>query len=60
VNRYLTEAAQDPAEIAAFCALLAREGVASYLEVGAKFGGSLWRAALALPGPRPGRKAKPR
>lgn len=48
-GRYLTDAAQDPAEIAAFCALLAAEGVGSYLEVGSKFGGSLWRAANALP-----------
>lgn len=46
---YLTEAAQDPAEIAAFCDLLQREGVRSYLEVGSKFGGSLWRVANALP-----------
>jgi cephalosporin hydroxylase len=47
--RYLTDAAQDPAEIAAFCDLLKREGVTSYLEIGSKFGGSLWRAANALP-----------
>jgi cephalosporin hydroxylase len=48
-TRYLTDAAQDEAEIAAFCALLASEGVTSYLEVGSKFGGSLWRVANALP-----------
>lgn len=48
-DRYLTDAAQDPAEIAAFGALLRREGVRSYLEIGSKFGGSLWRAATALP-----------
>lgn len=47
--RYLTDAAQDEQEIAAFCDLLKREGVTSYLEVGSKFGGSLWRAATALP-----------
>jgi predicted O-methyltransferase YrrM len=29
--------------------LLAREGVRSYLEIGSKFGGSLWRVANALP-----------
>lgn len=46
---YLTNAAQDEEEIAAFCALLAQEGVTSYLEVGSKFGGSLWLAANALP-----------
>jgi len=46
---YITNAAQDEAEIAAFAALLAAEGVRSYLEVGSKYGGSLWRAANALP-----------
>ena len=46
---YLTEAAQDEQEITAFCDLLAKEGVTSYLEIGSKFGGSLWRAANALP-----------
>lgn len=42
-------ALQAEAEIAAFAALLAREGVKSYLEIGSKFGGSLWRVANALP-----------
>lgn len=49
MGQYLTDAAQDPAEIAAFCDLLKREQVGSYLEVGSKFGGSLWLAATALP-----------
>lgn len=48
-SRYLTDMAQDEREISAFCALLTSEGVGSYLEVGSKFGGSLWRAANALP-----------
>jgi cephalosporin hydroxylase len=48
-DRYLTDAAQDPREIAEFAELLANEGVTSYLEVGSKFGGSLWRVATALP-----------
>ncbi len=48
-QRYLTDAAQDPAEIAAFCALLKRERAGSYLEIGSKYGGSLWLAANALP-----------
>lgn len=48
-TKYLTDAAQDEAEISAFCALLAAEGVTSYLEIGSKFGGSLWRVANALP-----------
>lgn len=52
-TKYLTDAAQDPAEIAAFCALLAAEGVKSYLEIGSKFGGSLWRVGTAIgPGAR--------
>lgn len=46
---YLTEAMQDEQEITAFCDLLAKEGVTSYLEVGSKWGGSLHRVALALP-----------
>lgn len=50
---YLSEAMQDEAEIAAFCDLLKREGVRSYLEIGSKFGGSLWRVGQALdPGAR--------
>lgn len=43
------EAMQDDREITAFTELLTAEGVRSYLEVGAKFGGSLWRVANALP-----------
>lgn len=43
------QAAQDEREISAFCDLLAGEGVRSYLEVGSKFGGSLWRVANSLP-----------
>lgn len=43
------KALQTPEEIEAFAALLAREGVKSYLEIGSKFGGSLWRVAHALP-----------
>lgn len=42
-------AMQDEREISAFCDLLAREGVRSYLEIGAKWGGSLHRVATALP-----------
>ncbi|MBX3482526.1 class I SAM-dependent methyltransferase [Phenylobacterium sp.] len=48
-KQYLTDAAQDEREISAFCELLAAEGVRSYLEIGSKFGGSLWRVATALP-----------
>lgn len=40
---------QNDAEHAWFVDILKREGVRSYLEVGSKFGGSLWRSAKALP-----------
>lgn len=46
---YEIEIAQDEREIAAFADLLVREGVARYLEIGSKFGGSLWRIGKALP-----------
>lgn len=46
---YHSNMAQDEAEISRFAALLAAEGVRSYLEIGSKFGGSLWRVAQALP-----------
>lgn len=42
-------ALQADEEIDAFAQLLANEGVLSYLEIGSKFGGSLWRIARALP-----------
>ena len=40
---------QDRAELNAFINLLQQESVRSYLEIGAKFGGSLWPIANALP-----------
>lgn len=40
---------QDEREISALCELFKTEGVTSYLEVGAKFGGALWRVAEVLP-----------
>lgn len=43
------ECLQDPKEIAEYCDVLRHEGVQLYLEIGAKFGGSLWRAAMAMP-----------
>jgi predicted O-methyltransferase YrrM len=46
---YIANMAQDETEITEFAALLAAEGVTSYLEIGSKFGGSLWRVANALP-----------
>ncbi len=46
---YETHIAQDEAEFAAFVDLLRQEQVASYLEIGARYGGSFWRIALSLP-----------
>ncbi len=40
---------QHPEEFAAFTALLHRENVTSYLEIGSKRGGSLWLVARVLP-----------
>lgn len=46
---YESNILQVPEEIGAYCWVLRREGIASYLEIGSKYGGSLWRAAMALP-----------
>lgn len=43
------KALQEETEISGFCDIVRREGVLSYLEVGSKFGGSLWRVANAMP-----------
>lgn len=40
---------QIDAEIDSLIALMKEAGVRSYLEIGSKFGGSLWRVAKALP-----------
>lgn len=48
-DMYLTSVAQVDEELRAFIMLMLDEGVRSYLEIGSKFGGSLWRAATALP-----------
>lgn len=47
--KYETAMLQHENEIARFIDILKRENVRSYLEVGSKFGGSLWRVATALP-----------
>lgn len=44
---------QDPLEIQAFSELVAEEKISSYLEIGSKFGGSLWRVSQSL---QPGSK----
>jgi predicted O-methyltransferase YrrM len=47
--KYKTAALQNGNEIASFIELLAHENVRSYLEIGSKFGGSLWRVAWSMP-----------
>ncbi len=50
---YETEAMQCQSELDRFCELVKAENASSYLEIGAKFGGSLWRVAQVLkPGSR--------
>lgn len=46
---YRTNASQVESEIAGLIDVLVRENVRSFLEVGSRFGGSLWRIANALP-----------
>ena len=46
---YRENIAQVDGEIDRFTEILAEENVRSYLEIGSKFGGSLWRVANALP-----------
>lgn len=49
MKRYLANELQNPAECAEFVAVLKAEGVRSYLEIGSRFGGSLWQVAQGLP-----------
>jgi cephalosporin hydroxylase len=44
-----TASLQNLVELQKFIAILKAENVRSYLEIGSKFGGSLWRIANALP-----------
>jgi predicted O-methyltransferase YrrM len=46
---YQRKVLQDPAEIDEFCRIVKAEQVRSYLEIGAKFGGSFWKVATSLP-----------
>jgi predicted O-methyltransferase YrrM len=46
---YETKALQHNAEIDRFVELVKRENVRSYLEIGSKFGGSLWRVGSVMP-----------
>ncbi len=46
---FRTQIAQVPEEINRFIEILTEERVTSYLEIGSKFGGSLWKVATSLP-----------
>jgi len=47
--KYETYILQHPQELKEFTSLLLKENVHSYLEIGCKFGGSLWYIATRLP-----------
>lgn len=47
--KYRTDTLQDPVEIEEFCEIVKAEECSSYLEIGSKFGSSLWRAAQSMP-----------
>lgn len=49
--RKFEEAQQFPGEFEKFIEVLLRENARSYLEIGSRLGGSLWRVAKALPVP---------
>lgn len=49
VNLYETKISQVESEIVGLIDILKRENVRSFLEIGSRFGGSLWRIAHALP-----------
>lgn len=49
VEKYEHAALQNHDEFDRFIEVLTRENVKSYLEIGSKFGGSLWKVANALP-----------
>lgn len=48
-SKHRTAYLQDLGELEKFISLLREEGVRSFLEIGSKFGGSLWRIATSLP-----------
>lgn len=49
MNFYETRLSQVPSELTGLIDILKREKVTRFLEVGSRFGGSLWRIAHALP-----------
>jgi|SRR5215475_416741 len=48
-NRYLNKAQQNLAELAEFVGFVREAKIGSYLEIGSKFGGSLWAVSEVLP-----------
>ena len=49
MKKYESFHLQNVAEMEQFISLLQREGVRSFLEIGSKFGGNLWRVAKSMP-----------
>lgn len=49
MKTYLTDVSQVESELTGLIEILKREKVTRFLEVGSRFGGSLWRIATALP-----------
>lgn len=49
MQKYKIEMAQIESEISSFVALLVQENVKAYLEIGCRYGGSLWYVANRLP-----------
>jgi predicted O-methyltransferase YrrM len=49
MKKYESSILQVADEMDEYCDILRKDGVHNYLEIGSKFGGSLWRAASALP-----------
>lgn len=47
--KFKTARLQNPEELSSFINLMKEENVTSYLEIGSKFGGSLWTIGWALP-----------
>lgn len=47
-RKYESAILQNPWEIDEFCRLVEAERITSYLEIGSKFGGSLWRVVNAM------------
>ena len=47
--KYETDAAQDATELALLIDLFRHEQVRSYLEIGSRYGGSLWKIARSMP-----------